>query len=386
MSHPLGVAYLFFYYEGETMTAKKLFKTKEALDTLIAQLYSKGLTPNQEALDFSSGDIDAEYQELLGLASYDHDRYPEKEEAWLCKEPIDSQIPLLEESMIKDDLRKDTSWQQSDDFWMGNDTRFTQAPYGYDINVVDNTFGDFEDGLHKCVVYKLVLNEGETIPSTGQEILFEFMIDPKDYPSDSKKTSTKHIEFILEDIPHINKLFGLRGTLRMTTDISFNKETKEYKDGNTYCYFKSSFAEEEVSADHAYRMIKDVLLLRGLTLEYLFSLEENKQHNLSLAQIQPVETPKSIYLIFSTDEFQSCYSFQLENYVTNISAARKVVADLLSGRDAKKRAVIKHAKLDSSFFIDFESYHCKNGLDWKHFDSEKEFGYLPQPSKEDEDD
>ena len=90
----------------------------------------------------------------------------------------------------------------------------------------------------------------------------------------------KHIEFELEDIPQINEIFGYRGNLRIATDITKNG-AEEYKEGNTHCYFKSYITDEEACADTSYNEIKEVLMQRGITLQFLFSLEEAYLHDLS---------------------------------------------------------------------------------------------------------
>jgi hypothetical protein len=294
-------------------------------------------------------------------------------------------IPTLTENMIKSMLSEDTAWKQDDDFWTGSTKRYTKAPFGFDVNVFNNQFGDFEDDMFKCVTYKSVIENDSGIPTTGQEILFEFMVNPKDYenaPVAEVKPTKKSIEFILEDIPQLNKIFGIRGTLRMTTDISYNDVTKEYKEGSTYCFFKSSFAEEETEGDYAYKMIKKVLLLRGLTLEFLFSLEENTIHNLSLAQVQPVLDVVDVFLVYSSDQHQTTSSYQLEGVVSNIDAAHTVVQKIFKEYGCETKSIVMTTVVDSNDFADYEVYDYENGLEWKHEDSGMNYGDLSQTELE----
>ena len=92
------------------------------------------------------------------------------------------------------------------------------------------------------------------------------------------KLKRKTIEFCLNDIAEINNIFGIRGSVRIIADVVMDHD--KFWIESPKSYFKSSFTEDEIDADYAFKMLEEVLIQRGIDSKYLFSLSEGEIHNL----------------------------------------------------------------------------------------------------------
>jgi hypothetical protein len=91
------------------------------------------------------------------------------------------------------------------------------------------------------------------------------------------------------------------------------------------------------------------------------------------------ELTKEVFITYSTDEWQSLDSYQLEGISSSLENARKVVVDIFHNLGCNIKAVIQSTKIDGHEFCDIEIYDYDEGLEWKTQDEDyitKDFGYL----------
>lgn len=108
------------------------------------------------------------------------------------------------------------------------------------------------------------------------------------------------------------------------------------------------------------------------------------QPSIEYIATEPIET--EAFLVFSTDQWQSNTSYELEGACSTIDQAREVVAKIFKEYGEDTKAVIKHTLLDENDFSDYEVYEYASGLEWKCDESEAEYGYLAQTSEEEGED
>jgi len=72
-----------------------------------------------------------------------------------------------------------------------------------------------------------------------------------------------------------------------------------------------------------------------------------------------------IYLVFSTDQWQTKDSYELEGVCSTLNRARDVVQKIFDEYPTDTKSVIKTTKINTNIFTDLEVYDCESGLEWK---------------------
>ena len=90
-----------------------------------------------------------------------------------------------------------------------------------------------------------------------------------------------------------------------------------------------------------------------------------------------------VFLIFSTDAWQSRESYELEGVSSSLEIAQDVVKKIFDKYGCGVKAVIQKTEVDSNDFKYIEVYEFKSGLEWKN-DTNTELGYLAQETEEED--
>ena len=86
---------------------------------------------------------------------------------------------------------------------------------------------------------------------------------------------------------------------------------------------------------------------------------------------------ENVFLTYSTDEWQSKDSYELEGVSSSLEKAHEVVKKIFDNYGDNVKAVIQKTEVDSNVFDDIEVYSFYSGLEW-HRDTDTDYGYMKQ--------
>jgi len=87
-------------------------------------------------------------------------------------------MKLLTKEMVLAKILADPErdWEESHDYWNGSDEAYTNAPNGWDVNVIGSTFAGVEDNEYLCVVTQCYKDEDGALWMTD-DVIFCFYIE-----------------------------------------------------------------------------------------------------------------------------------------------------------------------------------------------------------------
>jgi len=174
----------------------------------------------------------------------------------------------------------------------------------------------------------------------------------------------KEVTLIIEDHPIFNEVMEQRGTLRVLVNI--RKEQDVLLPLHTF-FWKSSFSEEWTSVQLSVQSkLIAALVDIGVTAKWIHERDQ-KEVVIPAKETESMDAKRGdiVYLVFTSDVWQSRDSYSFEKAFASLDAAREEASKIFSEADnaAEMKAIISEVVLDFEDCSDVEVYST-DGLEW----------------------